>query len=72
MTNLFKNVGDWADYNRLTYTLGYGDDKITDIEGFIKDNWEDPEYMIAEMKKGRIEHRDTEKTYDWKETLEKL
>ena len=66
----FKNVGDWADYNRTLPYLEYGVHDRTDIENYIRETYLDPDKMVEKMKRGRIEYRKPMKMYDWKETVD--
>lgn len=66
----FKNVGDWADYNRFSCFLGYGESERLDIAEYIRENFFDPEDIVKEMKKGRVEDRNPEKLYHWTKCVE--
>ena len=67
MSIKFKNVGDWADYNRYGEWLGYGEGERTDIEAYIRETCFDPESVIIEMLKGRVENRKSQKLYNWED-----
>ncbi len=67
----FKTVGDWADYNRCIEYVGYGEHERTDIEAYIREiTIGDPTEVINAMHKGRLEHREPVKLYDWRDALD--